>query len=69
MKLFKKNKKNISFKTILIVLLNFFLISIFWLFAFNPIMHYLIDTDEAYMEDVIGMYETDAIKGSKIQGV
>ena len=68
MKLFKKNKKNISFKTILIVLLNFFLISIFWLFAFNPIMHYLIDTDEAYMEDVIGMYETDAIKVLKSKG-
>tara|TARA_B100000674_G_scaffold165970_1_gene133380 strand:- start:538 stop:1221 length:684 start_codon:yes stop_codon:yes gene_type:complete len=31
-------------------------------------MHYLIDTDEAYMEDVIGMYETDAIKVLKSKG-
>tara|TARA_Y100000768_G_scaffold239752_1_gene181580 strand:+ start:2971 stop:3705 length:735 start_codon:yes stop_codon:yes gene_type:complete len=48
--------------------MSFFLVVIIWLFSFDPIMHYLLNTEEAYMEDVIGMYESDAIDTLRAKG-
>ncbi len=47
---------------------SFILIVFIWGLLFNPIMHSFISTDEAYMEDVIGMYESDAVDTLKQRG-
>ena len=58
----------IKLSSILLSIINLVLVAFVWMLLFNPIMHYLFSTEEDYMEDVIGMYESDAIEALKKKG-
>ena len=64
----KINKYRRSLGTIFIAILSLVLIVLIWFGLFNPIMHFLFSTEEEYMEDIIGMYESDAIGTLKKRG-
>ena len=59
----KKIKFNSSLLgAVLIGILSSILVVLVWAILFNPILHYLFSTEEEYMEDIIGMYESDAVE-------
>ena len=63
MKIFKK-MLNQGFKvvrSISLFLLAFCMVVLCWALVFNPFMHYLFSSEEEYMDDLIGMYESDAV--------
>ena len=63
MKVFKKilNLGPKIVGNISLLLLAFAMVVLCWALLFNPFMHYLFSSEEEYMEDLIGMYESDAV--------
>ena len=53
---------------ICLFLLAFAVVALCWTLLFNPFMHYLFSSEEEYMEDLIGMYESDAVDLLKERG-
>ena len=67
MNIFKKIKK-IQFSVLAYSFFSIIAVVLMWMLLFNPIQHFIFSTEEEYMEDVIGMYESEADSTLKEKG-